>query len=90
MVAAREKFLGGRHFVPLAETIVDACRKHAAGARFIMGAGAGIGYYIAHVLEALPLSMGLALDLSKFAARVRLERTCGSTQLSQTFWRHYR
>jgi 23S rRNA (guanine745-N1)-methyltransferase len=34
-----------------------------------MEAGAGIGYYIAHVLEALPLSIGLALDLSKFAAR---------------------
>ena len=36
-------------------------------ARFVMEAGAGVGYYIAHVLEALPLS--LALDLSKFAAR---------------------
>ena len=39
------------------------------GARFVMEAGAGVGYYIAHVLEALPLSLGLALDLSKFAAR---------------------
>lgn len=69
MVAAREKFLGARHFLPLAETIVEACKKHAADTRLVMEAGAGIGYYIAHVLEALPLSLGLALDLSKFAAR---------------------
>lgn len=69
MVAAREKFLAGRHFLPLAEAIAEVCRKHAADARFVMEAGAGIGYYIAHVLEALPLSLGLALDLSKFAAR---------------------
>ncbi|UWZ82026.1 class I SAM-dependent methyltransferase [Occallatibacter riparius] len=69
MVAAREKFLGERHFLPLAETIVEACKTHASDARFVMEAGAGIGYYIAHVLEALPLTVGLALDLSKFAAR---------------------
>jgi 23S rRNA (guanine745-N1)-methyltransferase len=69
MVAARTKFLGEHHFHPLAESIAELCLKHAACARFVMEAGAGIGYYIAHVLEALPLSLGLALDLSKFAAR---------------------
>jgi 23S rRNA (guanine745-N1)-methyltransferase len=69
MVAAREEFLGGHHFLPLAESIAELCRKHASGARFVMETGAGVGYYIAHVLQALPLSLGLALDLSKFAAR---------------------
>ena len=69
MVAARTKFLGEHHFHPLAESIAELCLKHAACARFVMEAGAGIGYYIAHVLETLPLSLGLALDLSKFAAR---------------------
>ena len=69
MVAAREEFLGGHHFLPLVESIAELCLKHASGARFVMEAGAGVGYYIAHVLEALPLSLGLALDLSKFAAR---------------------
>jgi AraC-like DNA-binding protein len=34
-----------------------------------MEAGAGVGYYVAQVLEALPLSIGLALDLSKYAVR---------------------
>lgn len=69
MVAARGEFLGGHPFLPLAESIAELCLKHAAGARFVMEAGAGVGYYIAHVLEALPLSLGLALDLSKFATR---------------------
>jgi len=69
MVAAREAFLGAHHFLPLAETIAETCLKHAADARFLIEAGAGTGYYIAHVLAALPLSSGLALDLSKFAAR---------------------
>lgn len=69
MVAARTEFLGGHHFRLLAESIAELCVKHAPGARVVMEAGAGVGYYIAHVLEALPLSVGLALDLSKFAAR---------------------
>lgn len=69
MVAAREKFLGGDHFLPLVQSIVGLCHTHASGARFVMETGAGTGHYIARVLESLPLSLGLALDLSKFAAR---------------------
>ena len=34
-----------------------------------MEAGAGTGYYIARVLDGLPKSLGLAIDLSKYAAR---------------------
>jgi 23S rRNA (guanine745-N1)-methyltransferase len=69
MMAAREEFLGGHHFLPLVESIVELCLEYASGARFVMEIGAGIGYYTRHVLEALPLSLGLALDLSKFATR---------------------
>jgi 23S rRNA (guanine745-N1)-methyltransferase len=69
MVAAREEFLGGHHFLPLAESIVELGLEYASGAGFVMETGAGIGYYIAHVLESLPLSLGLALDLSKYATR---------------------
>jgi 23S rRNA (guanine745-N1)-methyltransferase len=35
----------------------------------IVEVGAGTGYYLAGVLDRLPGSMGLALDISKFAAR---------------------
>jgi len=69
MVAARESFLGAQHFLPLAQSIARTCLHHAPGARFLIEAGAGTGYHIAHVLAALPRSTGLALDLSKFAAR---------------------
>src|SRR3569833_2265755 len=69
MVAAREEFLGGHHFLPLAASIAELCLKHASGARFVMEAGAGVGYYVVQVLKALPLSVGLALDLSKYAVR---------------------
>jgi 23S rRNA (guanine745-N1)-methyltransferase len=34
-----------------------------------MEAGAGTGYYTASVLDALPKSLGLAIDLSKYAVR---------------------
>ena len=34
-----------------------------------MEGGAGTGYYIARVLEGLPKSLGLAIDLSKYAVR---------------------
>ncbi len=35
----------------------------------VVDVGAGTGYYLAGVLERLPGSVGLALDISKFAAR---------------------
>ncbi len=69
MVAARGEFLCGHHFRLLAESIAELCVKHASSARIVMEAAAGTGYYISHVLDALPLTRGLALDLSKSAAR---------------------
>jgi 23S rRNA (guanine745-N1)-methyltransferase len=35
----------------------------------VLDAGAGTGYYLAAILEELPAARGLALDVSKFAAR---------------------
>ena len=69
MVAARAEFLGAGHYLPLANVLVELSKDHAAGARLIIEAGAGTGYYTASVLDALPKSFGLAIDLSKYAVR---------------------
>jgi 23S rRNA (guanine745-N1)-methyltransferase len=69
MVGARAELLGAGHFLPLANVLAELSQDHAAGARLIMEAGAGTGYYIARVLDRLPKSLGLAIDLSKYAAR---------------------
>lgn len=69
MVGARAEFLGAGHYLPLANVLVELSKDHAVGARLIMEAGAGTGYYIASVLDALPKSLGLAIDLSKYAVR---------------------
>jgi 23S rRNA (guanine745-N1)-methyltransferase len=69
MVGARAEFLGAGHYLPLANVLVELSKNYALGARLIMEGGAGTGYYIAIVLDALPKSLGLAIDLSKYAAR---------------------
>ena len=69
MVAARAEFLGAGHYLPLANALTELSQGHAAGARLVTEAGAGTGYYIARVLDDLPESLGLAIDLSKYAAR---------------------
>jgi 23S rRNA (guanine745-N1)-methyltransferase len=69
MVGARAEFLSADHYLPLANALAGLSQDHVAGARFIMEAGAGTGYYIASVLDALPKSLGLAIDLSKYAVR---------------------
>jgi 23S rRNA (guanine745-N1)-methyltransferase len=69
MVGARAEFLGAGHYLPLANVLVELSKDHAAGARLIIEAGAGTGYYVASVLDVLPKSLGLAIDLSKYAVR---------------------
>jgi 23S rRNA (guanine745-N1)-methyltransferase len=71
MVAARETFLAAGHFAGLRDLVCDVAERAVAGARpgAIMEVGAGTGYYLAGVLDRLPGTVGLALDISKFAAR---------------------
>ncbi len=69
MVGARAEFLSAGHYLPLANALAELSQDHAVAARFILEAGAGTGYYIASVLDALPKSLGLAIDLSKYAVR---------------------
>jgi 23S rRNA (guanine745-N1)-methyltransferase len=70
MVAERAEFLSAGHYDALADAIaaevLDAAG-HTPGC--LLDAGAGTGYYLARALDANPGRFGLALDLSKHAAR---------------------
>ncbi|RKN41649.1 putative RNA methyltransferase [Streptomyces hoynatensis] len=66
MVRARVAFLAAGHYAPLAESVAASC---PPGARTVLDAGAGTGYYLAAALDALPEAVGLGLDASKFALR---------------------
>ena len=70
MLDARTTFLAAGHFAPLTSAIAGAVADAAAGVDgVIVDVGAGIGYYLAAALEGLPGRTGVALDLSKHAAR---------------------
>ncbi len=67
MVAARARFLGGGAYHRIADRVQElvADRPHAR----MLEVGAGTGYYLARLLDAWPLSRGIALDVSVAAAR---------------------
>ncbi|WP_031075662.1 putative RNA methyltransferase [Streptomyces sp. NRRL WC-3742] len=76
MVAARADFLAAGHYRPIADALASAAAAAAVdgdrdvdGAGFVADLGAGTGYYLAQVLDALPGRAGAALDISKFALR---------------------
>ncbi len=70
MVAAREEFLGAGHYAPLTEALAAAATRAAtATAGCVIDLGAGPGHHLAAVLDRLPGRPGLALDVSKYAAR---------------------
>lgn len=71
MVRARTAFLEAGHYAPVAEAVADAARAVAGeGEGAVFDLGAGTGYYLAALLDALPAARGLALDISKHALRV--------------------
>jgi 23S rRNA (guanine745-N1)-methyltransferase len=68
MIAAREAFLGAGHFDPLAAALME----HAPGVTAegcVLDLGAGTGWQLARVLDALPRRRGVALDVSRHALR---------------------
>jgi len=71
MLDARAAFQDARHFAPIAAAVA---RFSSGGAgtrpsRSILEIGAGTGYYLAAALDAAPDAHGIALDVSKPAAR---------------------
>ncbi|WP_035806248.1 putative RNA methyltransferase [Kitasatospora mediocidica] len=66
MVTARADFLAAGHYRPIAEALATAA---GGTGGLVADLGAGTGYYLGHVLDAVPDACGAALDISKFALR---------------------
>ena len=72
MVAERAAFLGAGHYDGIAEMVAGVAADSAAAAPdagCVLDLGAGTGYYLARVLNAVD-QPGIALDVSKHAARL--------------------
>jgi len=70
MVMARERFLGGGHYRPLADAIAGLAATLDRGAPgLVLDLAGGTGYYLARVLDALPARHGACADLSAPALR---------------------
>ncbi len=71
MVTARAEFQAAGHYRFIADSVADAAKLLFLETQpaLIVEAGAGTGYYLGVVLDAMPDSAGLALDVSKAALR---------------------
>jgi 23S rRNA (guanine745-N1)-methyltransferase len=69
MVAAREQFLAAGHYAAVSGALAAAAREACPGRGLVADVGAGTGHHLARVLDALPGSPGLAVDVSKPALR---------------------
>jgi 23S rRNA (guanine745-N1)-methyltransferase len=72
MVAARARFLARGHYAPIAAALASLAAStgpEPGGHGVVLDLAGGTGYYLAAVLEALPDSVGVCLDLSKPALR---------------------
>jgi 23S rRNA (guanine745-N1)-methyltransferase len=73
MVAARADLFAAGHFDFLTDALARAAAELARGwpspAGLIVDVGAGTGHHLAGILDRLPSHQGLALDVSKAAAR---------------------
>jgi 23S rRNA (guanine745-N1)-methyltransferase len=70
MVLAREAFLGGGHYQPVADAVSAlAARSDQGGAGLVLDLAGGTGYYLARVLDALGGRLGACVDLSAPALR---------------------
>jgi 23S rRNA (guanine745-N1)-methyltransferase len=71
MIVARRDFLSKGHYAPIAREVVGISERSAdTVSGCLVDLGAGTGHYLAAVLDRLNERVGIALDVSKFAARV--------------------
>lgn len=82
MVGARTVFLGGGHYTPIRDALIlnAAASLQPDGEELVVEVGAGTGYYLAGVVGASATRRGLALDVSRYAARraAKVDRRIGS------------
>ncbi|MBV1778537.1 methyltransferase domain-containing protein [Paeniglutamicibacter sp. ABSL32-1] len=91
MVAARAAFLDAGHYESLAEALGHRARAALRGNEDprILDAGAGTGYYLNQVLQALPeyaAASAVALDISRYAMR-RAAKVPRTLALVWDLWR---
>ncbi|MFD6893344.1 putative RNA methyltransferase [Rhodococcus sp. NPDC060086] len=68
MIADRAEFLGTGHYDPIRDAVATACTS-APSDTGVLEVGAGTGQYLARVLDEMPGSRGIGLDVSKPAVR---------------------
>ena len=71
MVAVRHELLRAGHYAPIADAVARRAAELVPAQQpgCVLEVGAGTAYYLSAVLERLPAAHGLALDISKAAAR---------------------
>jgi len=69
MVAARARFLSAGHYSLLSDALVEVASACPVPNNLLMEVGSGTAYYLARILDTNPGSLGIAVDLSKYAAR---------------------
>lgn len=71
MLDARARFQSAGYFEPIARAVADAVARptDVDDSGTILEIGAGTGYYLCAALDAVPEARGIALDVSKPAAR---------------------
>jgi 23S rRNA (guanine745-N1)-methyltransferase len=93
MIAAREAFLGQRHYAPIAAAVSGLAARLApgrgAGAGIVLDLAGGTGYYLAAVLTALPGRTGICLDLSKPALRKAARAHPRAVAVGSDVWRRF-
>jgi SAM-dependent methyltransferase len=67
MVRARDEFLDAGHFTAPADMLAWSISRTRSA--FVVDAGAGTGHYLSRILDRSSGTVGLALDISKHAAR---------------------
>lgn len=69
MVAAREEVLGSGRFAAITASLSRRVADDIPAEGVVVDLGAGTGHHLAAVLDAVPDRVGVAIDLSKHAAR---------------------
>lgn len=88
MVMARERFLGGGHYRPLADAIAGLAAELDRGAPgLVLDLAGGTGYYLARVLDALRERLGACVDLSAPALRRAARAHPRAAALGADAWR---
>ena len=71
MILARDRFLSGGAYAPLAAQLTRTALEHApAGDPFVVEVGCGTGHYLAALLEAWPQAVGFGFDSARRGARI--------------------